>query len=133
MIVSYVCFFLMTRPPPRSTRTYTLFPYTALFRSRLYRPVSGNSRFRAPAANIRSRWPARRHAAEPPARRPIRAEALLPQPDGAEIGRDTSELQSLMRISYAVFCLKKQKTSINNDYLSLQTTDLRHRISNTNR
>src|SRR3546814_12673765 len=85
-------FFLMIRRPPRSTRTDTLFPYTTLFRS-----------LRA-QAGIRRTAPARL----PPARR-----RLLPAPDRSRRrpGRSeehTSELQSLMRISYAVFCLKKK-------------------------
>src|SRR3546814_7932232 len=75
-----VFFFLMIRRPPRSTRTDTLFPYTTLFRS-------------------------------------VRAVDQRVQHLGAKIGRvpvlerseeHTSELQSLMRISYAVFCLKKK-------------------------
>src|SRR3546814_4624462 len=76
----------MIRRPPRSTRTDTLFPYTTLFRSR------------APARASASRTPAR-----------------FPQPGGSAAGlghrrseEHTSELQSLMRISYAVFCLKKK-------------------------
>src|SRR3546814_11141174 len=72
-------FFLMIRRPPRSTRTDTLFPYTTLFRSNRL-PIDDR---------------------EPDAGQ-----------DEGEIGRSeehTSELQSLMRISYAVFCLKKKK------------------------
>src|SRR3546814_2702545 len=74
----------MIRRPPRSTRTDTLFPYTTLFRSRCSPP-----RKPIPCA----RWPpaaARRDA-------------------GRRSEEHTSELQSLMRISYAVFCLKKKK------------------------
>src|SRR3546814_6368274 len=89
----------MIRRPPRSTRTDTLFPYTTLFRSQL-RGVArcvGPS----PVPDERRRlngWadgPKRRRAAPSP-RRPARSE------------EHTSELQSLMRISYAVFCLKKK-------------------------
>src|SRR3546814_2348254 len=82
----------MIRRPPRSTRTDTLFPYTTLFRS-----PSGASH----------RRPYRRHAGR----------ALSPQrsrhqaEDRSE--EHTSELQSLMRISYAVFCLKKKKRKKN--------------------
>src|SRR3546814_4972766 len=106
MIVCHVCccmfFFLRRRRPPRSTRTDTLFPYTTLFRSlrglfvrrppdrrrgaaggsgcaTAHRPGQGRERARIPAAAPRSR--SEEH---------------------------TSELQSLMRISYAVFCLKKK-------------------------
>src|SRR3546814_14042559 len=86
----YHFFFLMIRRPPRSTRTDTLFPYTTLFRSR-------------------DRRRRRRHAAVVDAARDRRR----PRGSGG-IGVDrseehTSELQSLMRISYAVFCLKKKK------------------------
>src|SRR3546814_3402921 len=96
----FVFFFLMIRRPPRSTRTDTLFPYTTLFRSA-----------------IDGRDGARDYDA---------AESL----DGALDSLDhevhgvtsgvidrseehTSELQSLMRISYAVFCLKKKKKKQN--------------------
>src|SRR3546814_16583761 len=75
-------FFLMIRRPPRSTRTDTLFPYTTLFRS---------DRFRVGRAR-------RRH---PDLGRAVAAARLRSE-------EHTSELQSLMRISYAVFCLKKK-------------------------
>src|SRR3546814_4204072 len=75
-------FFLMIRRPPRSTRTDTLFPYTTLFRS--------------PARDRR------RDRASPDARAPE-----IPGSWGRS-EEHTSELQSLMRISYAVFCLKKK-------------------------
>src|SRR3546814_3828700 len=93
-------FFLRIRRPPRSTRTDTLCPYTTLFQS----AVAGGS--------------PRRAAADAAARPATGGD------DHADIGRDpggacsavrdrrseehTSELQSLMRISYAVFCLKKK-------------------------
>src|SRR3546814_12310015 len=86
-------FFLMIRRPPRSTRTDTLFPYTTLFRS------SDASIDRA-AHHVLRRWIARRYAAKRIEREP------LPFRRSEE---HTSELQSLMRISYAVFCLKKKK------------------------
>src|SRR3546814_7435809 len=80
----------MRRRPPRSTRTDTLFPYTTLFRSR--RPCR----------------PAAARAASCPGR-PRERQAVAPRHHRSE--EHTSELQSLMRISYAVFCLK---TKINN-------------------
>src|SRR3546814_2590442 len=90
----------MIRRPPRSTRTDTLFPYTTLFRS----PVS--LRRLARAAVYRQSVSGRRH---PEAR-------SLPE-EGDQSGyrseEHTSELQSLMRISYAVFCLKKKNTNTN--------------------
>src|SRR3546814_4202965 len=83
----------MIRRPPRSTRTDTLFPYTTLFRSD--RPGHG-------AGLDRGR---RRPAADR-----IHARARQGQPDPDRRSEEhTSELQSLMRISYAVFCLKKKK------------------------
>src|SRR3546814_8040809 len=78
-------FFLMIRRPPRSTRTDTLFPYTTLFRS-----VNGSDAARmagAPGFDEVERLGAAH----------LRSE------------EHTSELQSLMRISYAVFCLKKKR------------------------
>src|SRR3546814_4742083 len=81
MVIFSFFFFLMIRRPPRSTRTDTLFPYTTLFRS-----ATGGSRCASVATGGK-----------------------------LEIGQmmrseeHTSELQSLMRISYAVFCLKKKK------------------------
>src|SRR3546814_1549146 len=84
-------FFLMIRRPPRSTRTDTLFPYTTLFRSL---PDLGRHADGAAAACARPRG---RGAARARCRRPR-----------ARSEEHTSELQSLMRISYAVFCLKKK-------------------------
>src|SRR3546814_2801330 len=77
----------MIRRPPRSTRTDTLFPYTTLFRSA------------RTAARRRRRWRGRRRcpSCSPP-----------PRPAARRSEEHTSELQSLMRISYAVFCLKKK-------------------------
>src|SRR3546814_1818966 len=109
----------MIRRPPRSTRTDTLFPYTTLFRS-LHR--------RAPDALV---CQGARAVAAAPLRRLWRAAAQAalgdPHPvhdDRARLGplslarqaplrseEHTSELQSLMRISYAVFCLKKKKNN----------------------
>src|SRR3546814_2969704 len=103
-------FFLMIRRPPRSTRTDTLFPYTTLFRS---------ERARHPAtlcdAERGSRF--RPHDQQAGAQRGAGRDARHAGPDsGRAPGRrseeHTSELQSLMRISYAVFCLKKKKTYI---------------------
>src|SRR3546814_6207700 len=104
----------MIRIPPRSTRTDTLLPYTTLFRSvlhagvcREYRKcVKHRNQFtilldRCPADGDARRQKAasHRHAGKIPAGRSDRSE------------EHTSELQSLMRISYAVFCLKKKKTT----------------------
>src|SRR3546814_9077921 len=99
----------MIRLPPRSTRTDTLFPYTTLFRSR-------------------------------PALDQINADAFKPYGDGSigieeAVSRSgtvlhgfmirseehTSELQSLMRISYAVFCLKKKKQQKTKEHIYYTT------------
>src|SRR3546814_9976359 len=94
----------MIRRPPRSTRTDTLFPYTTLFRSDAARLVRGTER--CEQIGLRAVFvhhPARRHA--------MAREISLDELDEREIGRSeehTPELQSLMRISYAVFCLKKK-------------------------
>src|SRR3546814_4705658 len=109
----------MIRRPPRSTRTDTLFPYTTLFRSRL--------REIALLGNLPEDLRLQGHPCDPhEARRPERGSAddrAATEADRAwDAGADaqrfrvdlcgrseehTSELQSLMRISYAVFCLKK--------------------------
>src|SRR3546814_10352087 len=128
-----LCFFLlMIRRPPRSTRTDTLFPYTTLFRS----PSCGHTNFtghpfRTIEAGSMSRTfaylrvstvdqttdnqlheiEAAGFAAQP---RRIVAETIsgsvaAKERKGFRSEEHTSELQSLMRISYAVFCLKKKK------------------------
>src|SRR3546814_6766532 len=104
-----IVFFLMVRRPPRSTRTATLFPYTTLFRSVPRRCIvpRGGELERAVAAQ----WQKRLHTALAEAaiahhQRP----AMVLQGDRSFRSEEhTSELQSLMRISYAVFCLKKKK------------------------
>src|SRR3546814_9552536 len=102
----FFLFFLIIRRPPRSTRTDTLFPYTTLFRSepagkfpanrsahfplRLRRKAApGGAAAFATGARSGGKW------TRPGFRRPRRSE------------EQTSELQSLMRTSSAVFCLKK--------------------------
>src|SRR3546814_9243057 len=84
----------MIRRPPRSTRTDTLFPYTTLFRS-----VAGGLDRRGQAPPLHGSG----------AIRPIACTGLLRRARSEE---HTSELQSLMRISYAVFCLKKKNKMI---------------------
>src|SRR3546814_998603 len=84
----------MIRRPPRSTRTDTLFPYTTLFRSKLLvSKLSSPGLFEIDMTTRRlllRTWRSEEH---------------------------TSELQSLMRISYAVFCLKKKKKHQNITYI----------------
>src|SRR3546814_5489509 len=93
----------MIRRPPRSTRTDTLFPYTTLFRSRdrgiltvgvVTKPFTfeGNRRMKSAEAGIEE---LQKHV-----------DTLIVRSE-----EHTSELQSLMRISYAVFCLKKKKNN----------------------
>src|SRR3546814_6362927 len=93
-------FFLMIRRPPRSTRTDTLFPYTTLFRSRCVSRCVQRQGVRASGGAEDRRQADEQHAA-----------ALAKGADRhqARSEEHTSELQSLMRISYAVFCLKKKK------------------------
>src|SRR3546814_3277089 len=90
----------MHRRPPRSTRTDTLFPYTTLFRSlraeRRRRRAVGNAHL-ARQQQVEALFRRRRSGID-------RAQAILRSEE------HTSELQSLMRISYAVFCLKKKIT-----------------------
>src|SRR3546814_10791231 len=97
----------MIRLPPRSTRTDTLFPYTTLFRSHALRPAL----CRLPASRLRHQL--RGHRGRD---RHARAVCLSLCADRARAAgfsqrseEHTSELQSLMRISYAVFCFKKKK------------------------
>src|SRR3546814_5770168 len=98
----------MIRRPPRSTRTDTLFPYTTLFRStRVHREHGRAHGFtRGGADDRRSDARPRPAPAAPQPRHP--AHRLLPRSE-----EHTSELQSLMRISYAVFCLKKKTNTTN--------------------
>src|SRR3546814_6358474 len=95
----------MIRRPPRSTRTDTLFPYTTLFRSQ----------------GARRRRHDDRGGPRVPQEAPVDVARVPPRAaQGGLLGRrpdlrseeHTSELQSLMRISYAVFCLKKKKTQL---------------------
>src|SRR3546814_10874373 len=126
LVVLYFFFFLMLLRPPRSTRTDTLFPYTTLFRSRqpgigiaqqlvglglkprhvgadIQRAVAGGlTQFVDPALKLGDRFLEVEEACHQ--ERSVKRAAALRSEE------HTSELQSLMRISYAVFCLKKKKT-----------------------
>src|SRR3546814_5310627 len=98
----------MIRPPPRSTRTDTLFPYTTLFRSHAATlPNCAAALRRCPPA-----VPAQAAESREAAGTAVCASAAVPRSaleDRRERSEEhTSELQSLMRISYAVFCLKKK-------------------------
>src|SRR3546814_1836714 len=114
----------MIRRPPRSTRTDTRFPYTTLFRSRRCRnPVSRQFHV-AVIGNIRLAFERRDGGTgrDDPTLRSARRRR------GTQKGRSeehTSELQSLMRISYAVFCLKK-KTQLTSKSISIQHQHSQH-------
>src|SRR3546814_1859434 len=110
----------MIRRPPRSTRTDTLFPYTTLFRSpRKLRTAGTNWRTSAlafadssaPACTPEKKVAVRAFCKDTSVPK-IGASGERTMPSTAPLVRSeehTSELQSLMRISYAVFCLKKKK------------------------
>src|SRR3546814_3870434 len=125
MLLVCFFFFLMIRRPPRSTRTDTLFPYTTLFRSPACRHPPG-PRSRRPARGAARRARRSSRLSRPTGRHPARATcprgtwsrgsrarrarqaSLRCRRRSSRSEEHTSELQSLMRISYAVFCLKKK-------------------------
>src|SRR3546814_8496793 len=131
--MSLDCFFLMLLRPPRSTRTDTLFPYTTLFRSRaaalaarrqrLGQVQRGREAVDAGADDDNAAAVGKRHGGllqerrfGSSLRRAMRSRRTIGEIDRSE--EHTSELQSLMRHSYAVFCLKKKNTySISNRHL----------------
>src|SRR3546814_8627363 len=117
----------MIRRPPRSTRTDTLFPYTTLFRSELTRTDVAQSESRLSSAtadrigaegnltasraafeSVVGIYPGELEQPPLPTGLPESREAIVAIAERSE--EHTSELQSLMRISYAVFCLKKKNT-----------------------
>src|SRR3546814_11917785 len=107
LCLGFFFFFLMIRRPPRSTRTDTLFPYTTLFRS-LPAWVTPT---RQPIAISRADAPCQRVGLRQIAR--TRRNRLGRERKRARRSEEhTSELQSLMRNSYAVFCLNKKKNLI---------------------
>src|SRR3546814_3575233 len=110
----------MIRRPPRSTRTDTLFPYTTLFRS-LH--LMGSNRAELAKMNEGARrkgeelvYPAAESRSRPPRAHLVQVEyncgfGSFPCRIGSRSEEHTSELQSLMRNSYAVFCLQKKNTN----------------------
>src|SRR3546814_6641068 len=114
----------MIRRPPRSTRTDTLFPYTTLFRSIVLEPsVDAPMRMDAQhggAVDAQSRANGEDHLG-------FHFHAVGPTRCEGRSEEHTSELQSLMRISYAVFCLKKKKNKKN----KLKTIQYKHRTIHT--
>src|SRR3546814_2047182 len=123
----------MIRRPPRATRTDTLFPYTTLFRSPgdplLEAKADGGSQRPVDDCKATRRAAEQQRRAERAVDRHFEAVDMLAATDHAisapppKLKKDrkkrseehTSELQSLMRISYAVFCLKKKKQDNNNE------------------
>src|SRR3546814_6724364 len=103
IVYLFFFFFLMIRRPPRSTRTDTLFPYTTLFRS-----AGGGT-------PVIIGWWNRHTASQVKHDQPVTGAKIRNGPGWRLLEtrlrseEHTSELQSLMRISYAVFCLKKKK------------------------
>src|SRR3546814_2377012 len=120
----------MIRRPPRSTRTDTLVPYTTLFRSLVAWEVSPGSD-RAPELRVK-RLDGIGYVDDPahfvrerkerddlaPGAPPALADSGITLAPGTRSEEHTSELQSLMRTSYAVFCLKKKKPPTNNNTTS---------------
>src|SRR3546814_9554569 len=113
----------MIRRPPRSTRTDTLFPYTTLFRSDPRNPSllsvkHANKLLRTflPGSNMSQK---------------LRAQQFIqPQAGPTRSEEHTSELQSLMRISYAVFCLKKKNKQ--NNIIQINDQDQHNESNHTN-
>src|SRR3546814_3162863 len=117
----------MIRRPPRSTRTDTLFPYTTLFRSQwrdehpvLHR-VQPRRLHRGPGELAVLAPHSRRRRGRPHGLRPVLRRRRSEE--------HTSELQSLMRISYAVFCLKKKTTNNQTKTHTLKTYNNNYNIS----
>src|SRR3546814_2766952 len=118
----------MIRRPPRSTRTDALFPYTTLFRSSI-------SSMRAPAADKRDNaaandcdtcgsMPSSASVVGTARRRPSSMAGCPSNTSSpARSEEHTSELQSIMRISYAVFCLKKKKNKAQKQKKQSKQTD----------
>src|SRR3546814_15436702 len=117
MRMYFVVVFLMIRRPPRSTRTGTLFPHTTLFRS-----ILGTKLKTVFSNNIRNNFGFLNRGHGGIDQSGPHSDKLFVQ-EGRKVFKEvvrseehTSELQSLMRISYAVFCLQKKKLHINNTY-----------------
>src|SRR3546814_4212284 len=116
-------FFLMIRRPPRSTRTDTLVPYTTLFRSA---PLSDLEPIRKRVENATA---CVEHGQSAPSSMVRTARSW--SWSGRRSEEHTSELQSLMRISYAVFCLKKKKYAITQPAKHNRNTQYRGHITTT--
>src|SRR3546814_3716079 len=122
-LISILCvFFFRLRRPPRSTRTDTLLPYTTLFRS--LSSAQGRHAFCRLSVlwNVFEQWQQTLFVLkeisilDPRTIVGVRGPVGLPSFRASRSEEHTSELQSLMRISYAVFCLKKKKTTDSQQY-----------------
>src|SRR3546814_7385025 len=121
LVVCHFCFFLMIRRPPISTRTDTLFPYTTLFRSHQASTLT----MRDSGTSLSGHWD----------KRALPRWATVAAGSRRSYGRSeehTSELQSLMRISYAVFCSKKKKPSTKQYTQTCKTTKSNYRLKSIN-
>src|SRR3546814_1426740 len=123
VLLLFLCFSLMIRRPPRSTRTDTLFPYTTLFRSAacgfgmaiMMAYISASPFVYQEMIGLSAAAYGLAFAAN--------AIGLTVVTALSRSEEHTSELQSLMRISYAVFCLKKKKKSNNDQPLLSQSRE----------
>src|SRR3546814_3946587 len=103
----------MIRRPPRSTRTDTLFPYTTLFRSSTIDGESQAQQVVDQGVNIPVFYPTQT----------VPGTSFVEAPSVYRSEEHTSELQSLMRISYAVFCLKKKKKQHTSPHITFTHTN----------
>src|SRR3546814_4539641 len=109
----------MVRRPPRSTRTDTLFPYTTLFRSPHVVAEGGVVHHGIVGRPGTARARRQRHCQRRRARHRHESHHSSPVVISWRSEEHTSELQSLMRISYAVFCLKKKKAQHKDNHIML--------------
>src|SRR3546814_7872163 len=117
----------MIRRPPRSTRTDTLFPYTTLFRST-------TRSIRSPSVPVSARSACTNSALSARTAFNSTASACASASECRRSEEHTSELQSLMRISYAVFCLKKKKNIDDNNHYNTATHNHQYKhISDKNK
>src|SRR3546814_3545643 len=107
----------MIRRPPRSTRTDTLFPYTTLFRSVEIRGLGIRNAANAGSQTMTGHENHNEYSL---------SFLVMGDIDDDRSEEHTSELQSLMRISYAVFCLKKKKQKKRNNKITILSTYAHH-------